>query len=578
VPIPSFVRAHIRDMEQRPFDGLIMRLPNMGNVFTVEQWDEAKFAAALDDLRSIRWGKFTDNFVIMWSASTMDWFSDADWKTVLHNVGLVTQAAAAGRCKGVCFDAEPYGANPWAYPLKAHPDKSFAQCEAQVRKRGAQFIRAIGERLPDAVLHTFFLLSLFGDIERQSNPARRAEMLSRQSYALLPAFVNGLLDGVGPQMVITDGNENSYYYTAALDYYRAYHQMRQSALALVAPEDVGRYDTQMQVSQALYVDHVLNLRQGMKLLSAALTPEQRARWFEQDVYYALTTADEYVWCYSERMSWWENRDIPPGLPEAIASARRKIADGQPLGFDVSDELAAAQKRQTAELESNIVRRTARIARRPADVPPPAIDAKLDDPIWQRTPPLATFLPYIVNADGPAPAGTITRAAYDGDSLYLAFQCDEPTPAALQALGSARDDEAMWTGDCVEIFVAVGDAPQPFVHFIANPRNVTWDAYCRNEDEEDLSYNPKWQSAAAIGEKAWFVEMALPWKEIGIAPPKPGLACRVNICRKRGHERSTWSQVMHGFVAPEYFGFWIFDGERTASHGMGTGMGMGMLEQ
>jgi len=577
VPVPSFVRAHIRDMEQRPFDGLIMRLPDMGNVFTVGKWDEAKFAAALEDLRNIRWGKFTDNFVIMWSASTMDWFSDADWKTVLHNVGLMTQAAAAGHCKGVCFDAEPYGDNPWAYPLKAHPDKTFAQCEAQTRKRGAQCIRAIGEHMPNAVVHTFFLLSLFRDIESEADPARRAEVLSHNSYALLPAFVNGLLDGIGPKMVITDGNEDSYYYTEACDYYRAYHQVRQSALALVAPENVAKYDTQMQVSQALYVDHVFNLRKGTKLLSAALSPEQRSRWFEQDVYYALTTADEYVWCYSERMSWWENRDLPPGLPEAIESARRKVAAAQPLGFDVSDELEAADKRLTAELESKIVRRTARIARRPADVPPPVIDGKLDDPIWQRTQPLPAFLPYVTNSDATPPAATVARVTYDHNNLYLAFQCDEPTPTAIQALGSTRDDEAVWTGDCLEIFLAVGaptavgDAPEPFVHFILNPRNVKWDAYCRNEDEEDLSFNPEWQSAAAIGEKAWFVEAALPWNQIVGVAPLPGARCRANLCRKRmrGFEHSTWSQVMHGFVAPEYFGVWIFDGEQAGAQEKAT---------
>jgi len=566
VPTPAFVRAHIREMEQRPFDGLILRLPNLGNVFTVENWDEAQYAAALDDLRNIEWRTFADNFVIMWSASTMDWFSDKDWETVRRNVGLVAQAAAAGRCRGVCFDAEPYGANPWEYASAAHrAEKSFAQYEAQVRKRGAEFMRAITGHMPNAVVHTFFLLSLFPDVAAEPDPARRAQALSRESYGLLPAFVNGLLDAAPPAAIITDGNESSYYYTDSCSYYRAYHQIRQSALSLVAPENVRKYQSQMQVSQALYVDQVFNLRQNMKLLSSALAPEERARWFEQNVYYALATADEFVWCYSERVNWWEDRDLPPGLPEAIQSARRKIAERQPLGFDVSPELKAADKKLTAELESKIVRRTVRISPRPAAIAAPVIDGKLDDPVWQRIEPLEPFLPYVASPSAAAAAQTRVRVTYDEDNLYLAFQCDEPTPAAVQALGASRDDSGVWSGDSVDIFLSVGSEPEPFVHFILNPRNVKWDAYCRTEEEEDLGFNPDWQSAVAIGDAAWNAEVALPWKQIGLPVPGAGARHRANVCRKRipGDEYGTWSQVMGGFVAPQYFGTWVF-GEQQPS--------------
>ena len=34
-----------------------------------------------------------------------------------------------------------------------------------------------------------------------------------------------------------------------------------------------------------------------------MLPEERQRWLEHNSYWALSTADRYVWCYSERMSW-----------------------------------------------------------------------------------------------------------------------------------------------------------------------------------------------------------------------------------------------------------------------------------
>ena len=36
VPKPSFVAEHIREMEQRPFEGLIMRVPSIGVFFRNE--------------------------------------------------------------------------------------------------------------------------------------------------------------------------------------------------------------------------------------------------------------------------------------------------------------------------------------------------------------------------------------------------------------------------------------------------------------------------------------------------------------------------------------------------------------
>ena len=131
-------------------------------------------------------------------------------------------------------------------------------------------------------------------------------------------------------------------YTSPLQFYEVYHAMRQSALSMVAPENTTKYHAQVQAAQALYVDYLFALGRwgdGDSITPArALTPEERAQWFEHNVYYALQTSDEYVWLYSENMNWWENRDLPPGLRTAVESAKRKQAQQEPLGFEVADRL------------------------------------------------------------------------------------------------------------------------------------------------------------------------------------------------------------------------------------------------
>jgi len=348
VPVPDLIRAHIREMEQRPFDGIIFRLSGGANVLEPAPWDEAKFAPDYENLKNIPWEKFTDNFVLMLAASSQDWFDDAHWTAIERNVGLVAKAGQIGKCVGICFDPEPYGTNPWIYTKAPHRDaKSFAEYEAKVRQRGAQFIKAIEKELPIPKILTFFQLSLFGDLCQPMKPEDRAAKLAAKDYGLLPAFLNGMLDGASPGAVIIDGNENAYYYTDSAQYLNVYHLIAQRALHLIDPALRARYRAQVQVGQALYIDQYFGVRAD-KVLGNYLTPKEQPKWFEHNVYWALYTTDHYVWCYSERMNWWTNTAVPAGAEDAIRSARAKIAAGEPLGFDIRPIVEAASKRERGE--------------------------------------------------------------------------------------------------------------------------------------------------------------------------------------------------------------------------------------
>jgi hypothetical protein len=347
VPFPDFVRSHIREMERRPFDGLVFRLHGGSNVLEPTVWEEGKFAGDYEELRQIDWKAFTDNFVIMLAASNQDWFNDGHWQAIEHNVRLVTKGARIARCVGICFDPEPYGANAWAYKEAAHrATKSFGEYEVMVRRRGAQFVKAIEQELPGGRILTFFQMSLFGGLLGPMDPGERSAKLSEQGYAFLPAFLNGMLDAAGDKVRIIDGNENAYYYTDSRQHLAAYHLMAQRGLLLIDPRLWPAYRAKVQVGQALYIDQYFGLRQ-QKVLGHFMTPEERPRWFEHNVYWALTTADEYVWCYSERMNWWTNKDVPPGCEEAIRAARKKLDAGQPLGFDLAPVVGAASARERA---------------------------------------------------------------------------------------------------------------------------------------------------------------------------------------------------------------------------------------
>jgi hypothetical protein len=93
--------------------------------------------------------------------------------------------------------------------------------------------------------------------------------------------------------------------------------------------------------------------------------------------------------------------------------------------------------------------------------------------------------------------------------------------------------------------------------MVNPAGVAWDAM--HTPEVDLTYDPEWQRAAALGSGEWVVEIAIPWASLKQPAPTPGTALRANLCRQRvgAHELSAWSPMAEGFLEPELFGTWTF---------------------
>lgn len=346
VPTPAQLHDGLAAMEKRPFDGIIFRLSGGHNAFVTKPLEKAKFAEDERTLHSLRFTQFRDNFVLVWGSppADFDWFNDTQWKAIEANSRLLVGIAQAGRIRGICFDPEPYDFSLWHYAKQPGTNAhTFAEYRAKVRERGRQLMRAFERKMPGATILTFFHVSLYDRFATLAE-TERTQRLAKESWGLMPDFFVGMLESASPRARFIDGNENAYYYTSREQYFRAYQAIRQRARGLVPAELREKYDRQVQAGQALYVDQNFALRQPNpeKYLSYRMTPEDRAKWFEHNTYWALYTTDEYVWCYSERMNWWKDA-VPPGLESAIVNARRKIAEGKPLGFDVEAIIAAAGK-------------------------------------------------------------------------------------------------------------------------------------------------------------------------------------------------------------------------------------------
>ena len=351
VPTPAFVKQNILQIEKQPFDGIVIKLKGGKKVLLHQPYDPQEFNEDLESLKSTKFTKFTDNFVLMWATPEegWDWFSESDWQASEQNIRLFARLARSAGFVGIAFDPEPYGVDPWIYAkLPGAKDKSFAEYSQQVQKRGTQFMQALQQEIPGVKVLSLFQLSYLEGFLNQVNSSERMRQMSTESYGLLAAFVNGMLDVVQANTTLVDGNENSYYYAEKQKFFDAYKLIKEKLQILVDEKNREKYAKQVQVGHALYIDHLFDLGKPQESrVSHYLTPQQRQQWLEHNTYYGLSTSDEYLWCYSEEMNWWKN-NVPSGAAEAIRSAQQKIKMGEPLGFNIEGTIRWAKMVQMSK--------------------------------------------------------------------------------------------------------------------------------------------------------------------------------------------------------------------------------------
>ena len=570
-PSVAFAREHIREMERMPFDGIVVQLDNAyRHAFDYrEKWDEAAMQPFIDEILNTEWKRFTDNFMLLNVSSDMDWYDDAHWDIILHNIRLHAKAVKAAGFKGIVFDPEQYGTPLWKYTQAFHRDtRTYAEYSEQVRRRGAQWMEAVQAVKPDMVILNYYQFSTFLTFlePEPGEDVPREQRLSRSHYALYLPFLNGMLDAAGPEIVLIDGNEQAYYYVEAAEFDRVYADIRQGCLCMVAEENRAKYKDQVQVGSSVYLDGVFGVRPVQaKAVGSFLTPQYRRSLCEHNVYHALRTSEKYVWCYSDTgvIDWWSGK-LPFGAEEAVRAGQDKYAHLLPLGFS-SQPFQAAREMQLNYQEvtrKNIVSRTDAIQRVPEGVPAPAVDGRLDDPVWHRIRPLAGFVPRGIDMKIKLEAPTTAQVTWDEENLYLALTCHEPNIGGMSLKAGDDHDEEIWRAESVEIFITPREETEgyPFRHFMVNPKNVHWDGIWTGIRETDIAWNADWESGVHTGEDRWVAEVAIPWSVVG-GTPRAGEKRRCNLSRNRSaapRETSSWSPMWKLFAEVEYFGTWIFE--------------------
>ena len=312
IPSPSFLRQNWEDMEKTtPFDGVIYYIAGINDsgcmvdsqaAWDTNKWDISWFAKTIDDLKQCKFKKFTDNFIrFNATPGDIDWADDIGWQNLFEKVHMCARICEEVSSKGLALDFESYGKNQFKYDPTG--DLSFEKAKTLARKRGHGFINAIASAKPDAVILALWLNSINFKAPNSGNPD---SILINETYGLLPAFIDGMLDSLPPSMTLIDGCENGYYMDSYQEFLQAANDIRSwtgPAIQLVSQENQSKYRAQVQVGFGFYLDMYLN-NPGSRYYFPPLDNSRLKRLW-RNLSAAANASDQYIWIYGEQCRWWK---------------------------------------------------------------------------------------------------------------------------------------------------------------------------------------------------------------------------------------------------------------------------------
>jgi hypothetical protein len=140
----------------------------------------------------------------------------------------------------------------------------------------------------------------------------------------------------------------------------------------------------------------------------------------------------------------------------------------------------------------------------------AIDGSIDEAAWEKALAIELEYEFMPGDNTPAPVRTTVLLTYDKHSLYVAFRCFDPDPAAIRAHLRDRDDLGSddWVGVVLDTF---NDERRSF-NFSSNPLGSQLDMI-ETEEDEDTNWDAIWNSAGRITAWGYSVEMAIPFNQL-----------------------------------------------------------------
>ncbi len=150
--------------------------------------------------------------------------------------------------------------------------------------------------------------------------------------------------------------------------------------------------------------------------------------------------------------------------------------------------------------------------------------------------------------------TRVNVSVENFDLVIFFECFESNIKGLHKSHTGRDG-ALWSDDCVEVFIDSNSDKDSYYHFIVGAGGGVADALCRKSDmTREFRWDGDWKADVKIYEDRWTARLIIPLYNFRIGDN--GSKWRINFCRERhagsGQTYYTYAPVKASFHEPQAF--------------------------
>lgn len=316
-PDTRYVARHWREIDKMPFDGLGVQVAldpekpvrgegSTGNllgwqVFGKRLSRPERLNQRAKELREPRWGRVRELFLPVAIATRdqdlgFNWFDDGRWSEIERNWEDLVALARNGGCRGIIVDPEHYDYECELFSYRQHREqrsaRDFGDYAAQATRRGRSLGEAIRTGFPNMTIAFTYGYAL-ADENGQASKA-----LPEARYALLPAFLDGLVRGAGENAHFVDLYEAGHGFTTAQQWEGGLRKNREDGLRLTKePDLVTRF---FEVGTSVRWDAAV-ARSGWAGISGGAGAGKVASGVSSALRHAIEASSQYVWLYSERV-------------------------------------------------------------------------------------------------------------------------------------------------------------------------------------------------------------------------------------------------------------------------------------
>lgn len=323
IPSVSYVADHVSDMENLPFDGVVMALDDrdlLQKVFSPNPLDYNEVYAAMSAIKDTNFDTMKHNFIALYVAPVGDLDNEAAWNTAAANLGKFAKAAKLSGFEGIMLDDEAYFGDVVKYGETCDDAiYTVSQCQALARQRGYEVMQSMQANWTDLTLLVLNGPTLGDDHTAAFYLSHGVDWDNSGADSLMGAFNVGLVAStINQPAQYVDGGE----------IYSARTKQQFSAV-----RQWSKYDFPMNSSYVpsnIKSDWSKNMSSSFGIYQDDDDPgyEFTPETWKSTLINAMTYADDYVWAYTEQYDWWGAPDMwnpapSTPIPSAWVDATRQ---------------------------------------------------------------------------------------------------------------------------------------------------------------------------------------------------------------------------------------------------------------